>query len=77
MLWYALFDELLLQFDLSLLQHQVFACHSFPNILNVFYDRLEMRSCVIGASDENVVVLARCCRHIQRRDGHESGQKII
>jgi hypothetical protein len=34
-----------------------------------------MRSCVIGASDENVVILARCCRHIQGRDGHESGQK--
>jgi hypothetical protein len=34
--------ELLLNFNVSLLEHQVLAYYSFPNILNVFDDSLEM-----------------------------------
>lgn len=64
--------ELLLNFDLSFLEYQIFAYYSFPYILNVFHDCLEVRGCIIGASDENVVCFAGCCRHIQRRDGDKS-----
>lgn len=35
-------DELLLNFNVSLLQDQVFAHYSFPDILNVFHDCLKV-----------------------------------
>ena len=58
--------------SLTLLQHQVGADGPLPNIVNFLNDSLEVRCSVVGASDEDVVVLAVCCGSVQRRDGDES-----
>ena len=56
----------------TLLEHERRAHDTLPHILNVLDDSLEVRCSIVGASDEDVVVLAVCCGSVQRRDGDES-----
>lgn len=51
--------------DLTLLEDEVLADHSLPDVLNVLNDCLEVRCSVVRASDEDVVLSTRGCRGIQ------------
>ena len=44
-----------------------------PDILDVFHDRLKVRSSVVGTRDEDLVVLARFERLLERGNGNKPG----
>jgi hypothetical protein len=54
----VLFERLTLDLDFTLLQNEIRAGNTLPDVLNVFDDGFEVGSSVVGASDEYVVLLA-------------------
>ena len=66
-------EHLSLNLDVALLENEVLAAEDpLPDVVHVVNDSLEVRCSIVGASDEDVVVLAVCCGSVQRRDGDES-----
>ena len=48
-------DRLSLDVDLTLLEHEVLADHPLPDVLDIVYDRLEVRSSIVRTRNEDVV----------------------
>ena len=63
------FRRLTLDLNLTLLQNEIGAGDALPNVLDVFDDGLEVGSSVVGASDEDVVLLAGARGGVEGTDG--------
>ena len=65
------FERSTLDLHFTLLQNEIGAGDTLPDVLNVFDDGLEVGSSVVGASDEDVVLLASACGGVEGADGHK------
>jgi len=61
----------LLDFNFSLLQDQIRTNDTLPDILDILDDSFEVRSGIVRAGDEDVVLLAGAGGRVERRDAYE------
>jgi hypothetical protein len=59
--------SLLFHLHIPLLQNEIFAYNPLPNVVNILNHSLEVRGCIVGASNEDVVVFPCRCRRVEGR----------
>jgi hypothetical protein len=68
---------LLLGFYFSLLEDEVLACYTLPDVMDILDHGLEVRSRIVRASDKHVVGLSQGHRCVERADGHKSEDTMV
>lgn len=68
---------LFLHLNFPFLQNQVFSYNSPPYVMNIFDYCLEMRCCIIGTCDENIITLPGRYWRVERSDRNKPGQGLV
>lgn len=63
--------ELCFHFNFTLLEHQVFADHTLPDVMNLIDDSLEVRRGIVGSGNVDVILGTRRRWSVKRRYRNE------